>query len=304
MSLSKSQIQSKLKASGLQSYPLDTTIFYVLTTNRVKTLRQIYALFLPDGAKAIVTSPLSATGAVQVGTYTIVVTRPNYAPLMPTGVAATNASVANRMKFGAMINDVISNTLKPIDIVFDSGKKALYKGVTSIRFLGEGVADFTLLSGGRPAPVSVLTRAGSYRINITGNRFLDLAYDALERAAEEGNIDADMTGDTMSLNAPVVFCADIRCVRELIFQDMRGGGGGVGIVGDFISTDYKYDGRTNTLTIKCHRVFQTSTDLKSDDKPYFAIVNNPSGKIGELKGLGLELIPKRMIPRTATIVNI
>lgn len=300
MALSKSQITSKLKASKIQCYALDNNTFYVPTKDRKTTLQQIYGMFMVDGAKPVQKSLYSATGAVKLGSFNIVVTRDRYTPAKPSNLPSGNDSVKNRLSFGAMVHDVLANTLKPLTVVFDGGKKITVKNVTGAKFEGKGIADFVLMQGNKPIPLAVHRVKGSYRHRLTG-RHLEFAYDALEKVTMDGDIDASMEGDRMTLNAPVVFDVDSRSVRELMFQDLNNG---VGIVGDFKPGDFNYDGKSNTLTIKCHRVYQTATDLKSEDKPFYVIVNSLHGQIGELKGLQVDLVPKRSLPQRMVLADI
>ena len=298
--LSKSQILSKLKSNRLPAMALDNNTFYVPTTDRKTTLQQIYGMFMVDGAKAIKKTPYSATGAVKLGSFNIVVTRDRYQPAKATNLPSGNESVKNRLSFGAMVHDVLANTLKPLTIVFDGGKKIKVTNVTGAKFAGKGIADFALMQGTKAIPLSVHRINGSYRHQLTG-RFLDFAHEALEKVTMDEDIDASMEGDRMTLHAPVVFPADSRSIRELMFQDLNNG---MGIVGNFKPEDFKYDGKTNTLTIKCHRVFETPTDLKSEDKPYFVVVNSLNGQIGELKGLQLDLVSKRALPKRMVLADI
>lgn len=300
MALSKSQISTKLKSNKIQCYPLDNNTFYVPTKDRKTTLQQIYGMFMVDGAKAQQKTPYSATGAVKLGSFNIVVTRARYTPAKATNLPSGNDSVKNRLSFGAMIHDVLANTLKPVNIVFDAGKKITVKNVTGAKFEGKGVADFVLLQGTKRIPLAVHRIKGTYRHKLTG-RYLDFAHEALEKVTMDEDIDASMEGDRMNLHSPVVFLADNRSVRELMFQDLNNG---MGVAGDFKPEDFQYDGKTNTLTIKCHRVYETSTDLKTDDKPYFVITNSLHGQIGELKGLQLDLVPKRSLPQRMVLADI
>ncbi len=300
VSLSKSQIQTKLKKENLQCYPLSNTVMYVPTKDRQASLRKIYAMFVGDGAKAVKKSKYSAVGAVELGQYTIVVTRMMFHPSKqsPTG---NNKGVKNRLAFGAMIQDVIANTLKPLTIVFSAGKKVKLTNITGTKFEGKGVADFVLLQGTKKIPMSVRTTDGSYRHKIDGARYTNFAQAALEQVVESGDIDAEFEGDEMVINTPIVFEADQRSIRELMFNDINNG---LGVVGNFKPEDYKYDGKTNTLTIKCSRVYESPTDLKSTDKPYFVVLNSTGVSINDLDGIGMDLVPKRALPKRITLSTI
>lgn len=299
MALSKSQILTKLVKNGIRCYPLDNTSFYAPTKTPTKTLQTIVGLFMVDGGKYERKSKYSVHGAARVGNFHIVVTPERFVPDKPTNIPSGNDSVKNRLALSLMINNTLNNTAKPLKIIFDGGKKVTVENVTSIRFSGKGVADFTLFQGTKPIPMAVHLPSGEYRHNLDG-RYLDLAYDALEKATTDEVIDAEMSGDVMTLNAAIVFPADNRSIRELMFQDINGG---FGVVGQFKPTDFHYDGRKHTLTIKCARAYVTAVDLKSSDKPYFAIVNSKGGKIGELKGLQLNLVPQNGLPRRMVMVN-
>ncbi len=300
MPLSKSQITTKLKQSQLQCYTLNNSTLYVPTDDRQRTLQAIYSMFLSDGAKAVKKSKLSAVGAVEVGSITIVVTRMSYKPgkQSPTG---NNKGVNNRLAFGAMVLDIIANTLKPLTIVFDGGKKIKLTNITGAQFKGKGVADFELIQGSKKIPMSVRTKDGTYRHKLDGSRYVDFAQAALEQVVESGDIDAEFVGDDMVLNTPIVFEADQRSIRELMFMDINNG---LGVVQDFKPEHYVYDGKTNTLTVKCHRVYQSPTDLKSTDKPYFVVLNSVGQNINELDGIGIDLVPKRALPKRITISTI
>lgn len=292
MALSKSQITSKLKKNGLQCYPLGNTSFYVPAKDPKQTLNTILGMFMVDGGKMVEKSKHSAYGVVKVGNYLITSTPLRYIPAQPRSLPGENDSVKNRLAFSVMVAEVLHRTLKPLTIVFDGGKKVTINNVTGIKFAGKGIADFTIFQGTKPIPLAVHRTRGNYRHGLTG-RYLDLAYDALEKVTTEELIDAEMQGDVMTLNAAIVFPADTRSVRELMFQDITGG---LGIVGDFHPTDFVYDGKKNTLTIKCARAYESPVDLKSNDKPYFAIINSRTGQIGELKGLQVDLVPKNGLP--------
>jgi len=300
MALSKSQILTKLKKNGIPCYPFGNTAFYVPAKQPQQIMQQIQGMFMVDGGKVDAKSKYSSIGAIVVGNYSIVSTPDRYTPTPPRNLPSGNDSVKNRLAFSLMVNDVLNNTIKPLDIVFDGGKKITVKGVTSIRFNGKGVADFTLFQGTKPIPMSVHRASGNYRHELSG-RYLDLAYDALERATMDEVIDAEMNGDTMTLNAAIAFQADNRSIRELMFQDINGG---LGIVGNFQPSDFKYDGRSHELNVNCARAYQSAVDLKSSDKPYFVITNSPTGKIGEIKGLQVELVPQNGLPKRMVMVNI
>lgn len=300
MALSKSQITTKLAKNGIRCYPLDNTSFYIPTKDPKATLQLALGLFMADGAKYEPKSRYSTQGCVRIGNFTIVTTPASYVPKQPRNVPSGNESVTNRLMLSLMITDVLNTVAKPLTIIFDGGKKVTVKNVTGLKFSGKGVSDFTLHQGTKQIPMAVNIPNGSYRHMLSG-RYLDLAYDALENATTNEIIDADMKGDVMTLNAAIAFPADSRSVRELIFQDINGG---FGVVGNFIPSDFKYDGRSHTLTIKCARAYVTSVDLKSRDKPYFAIVNSRTGSIGELKGLQLDLVPQSGLPKRMTLVDI
>lgn len=300
MSISKSQIVSKLKSRGLVCYPLDNSNFYIPAKDPKTALQQVYGILVTYGAKPLVKSKNSTIGAVEIGSYKIFTTPFKYRPKKPSNLPSSIKSVKNRMAFSLMLKDTIVGTIRPLTIVFDGGKKVKFTNVEDTRFLGDGIADFVLQSGTRLHKTTILTPDGSYRENITG-KYLERAYEALEKVTMDGVIDAEMNGDRMTLNSLIAFPADSQSIRELIFQDLNNG---IGVVGDFKESDFNYDGKTNTLSVKCQRVFASATDLKTEDKPYFVIVNNDKGQIGELKGLQLDLVPQRSLPRQITIVDI
>ncbi len=300
MALSKTQILSKLKSAGHTVYALNNTVFYIPTKDRKTTIQGVLGLFARDGAVPNRKSLHSAIGSVSVGNYTIVVTRMKYNP-QPIRNVNGNPSVQNRLKFGAMIQDVIANSLKPINICFSGHKKITIKNVLGTQFLGKGVADFVLITKpSKQVPVSVHLIDGTYHEDVHG-RYDDYAYAALEKVVESGDIEADMDGDTITLYAPIAFPCDTRAIRELIFRDINTG---IGVTGNFAPDDMSYDGKTNTLTVKCHRVFQTPTDFKSTDKPFFAIVNQKDGKIGDLKGIAMDVVPKSALPRDVILTEL
>lgn len=299
MSLTKSQILRKLKSQGLQVSTLGNSAFYIPSKTPAKTLNQILGMFTLDGGKPSQKSPYSVLGEVRVGSYQIVTTIDKYRPKFPGNITAPNKSVKNRLILGTMITDVLHHAIKPLTIIFTGGKRVTIEGVTGVKFSGDGVSDFNLLKGNKKIPLAVVSEGGTYRHEITGP-YLENAYDALEKVTMDGDIDASMTGDTMTLNVPIVFEADTRSIRELLFQDIRGG---LGVVGTFKSTDFSYDGKTNTLTIICNRTFVNPVDLKVGETPYFVIVNG-RGKISDVKGLQLDLVPRNSLPNRITMANL
>ena len=279
---------------------MDKTSVYVPTSDRIKTLRQIYGIFLDSGANAVKKSPYSATGAVQVGHFNILVTRDKYTP-KSQGASDGNKSIQNRLEFGLLVRDVIASTLNPLTIVFDGGKKVTIKGITDAKFLGLGVSDFALIQGTKKTPISINMLKGNYRHEIQG-RYLELVYAALETAATEEILDADVDNNNhMTLFSPLIFESDIRSTRELMFDDIRGG---LGVINNFEPSQFNYNGKSNTLNIKVNRVYQTVSDLKSPDKPYFMITSGGTSQVGELKGLQLDLVPKFALPKNTTTVKI
>ena len=301
MAISKSQIISKLKSNRMTCYQLDNKTLYIPSSDLVSTLSRTFGLFMIDGARHDKRSPYSVMGAIKVGGFSIVATFEKYAPSkVGTLGSYPNESVKNRLTFGSLIQNVLMSTIKPITVVLDAGKKITVPNVTNAKFSGEGIADFNLMQGNKKFPIAVYKPDGIYRTNIT-DKNLGIAEEILEAAAIAGNLDASMDGDRMTLNSPVATEASISATRELLFNDIRGG---AGVVGDFKPLDFKYDGKSNTLTIKCHRVFAVSSDLKSDDKPFLVVTNSRNGSIGELDGIQLELTPKRNLPRKTTVVDL
>jgi hypothetical protein len=87
----------------------------------------------------------------------------------------------------------------------------------------------------------------------------------------------------------------------LILDHIRGG---VGVMGRFDKNSATFDGMTNILKLKCHKVFKSGTDISSGDHPWVVISNSSTESLFDLRGLTVDLVPKKTLPRNTTIINI
>lgn len=299
---SKSQIQQRLKSKGLKCYPLTSGVLYVESKGPSKTLKLIGAMFMIDGATFDSQDMFSARGAVVIGSTRIICTYDKYNPRPVKNLGSQpNESVANRLTLGAMIQDVLTNVIKPTCLVFTGGKTVTIPNTRSVKFLGKKAGDFSIKTKGSSLiPLSVNLPGGSYAEDLTSKEAVDFAHLMLETAAEDQVLNAGMDGNTMILQQPVAAKAPSNIVRNL-FSEFHNG---LMVVGKFNPQDISYSGRQNKITIKCDAVAVTATDLKTNMTPYLVITNTKGGRIGTLQGLGIQLIPKESVPKNATIIDI
>ena len=247
-------------------------------------------------------SKISAYGEVMADRITVVARPKKIQFVTPTGLGSSNnPSVLNRLSFAHLIHQTVVKTTKPFNIIFAGNKRVELKGVTNIKFLGEGIADLRIMQGNNPVRVTVNRLDGVYHTMVEDRMTLDIAHDALVNAAESGLLSATVDGnDKMELYQPVAFKAPRGAIRKLIMDHIRGG---FGVVGQFGKESVTFDGNSNTLVFKCDRVFKTVTDLKPDDEPYLIITNSPGQKLFDINGLTVDLIPKRELPENSTMIN-
>lgn len=274
-------------------------VHYVIAKDPKGAISDIRGLF-PD-SKVDKKVKLSRYGSVVVGHNHIVATPITYRPSIKP-ISERNESVKLRMEVMQYIKDTIASTLRPLTIVFDGKKRITIKGVIGVKSSSTGITDMRLvLVGNREIPVAIHREIGVYRHKIQARNVHDRAYAALEKAAEDGMLDATMEDDRMTLHHAVVMKAPTPAINGLIFSDIKGG---FGIVGDLTDNDFRYRGKDNTLTVKCYRVFKSSSDLVGGSTPYLLINNSSDQNLGELKGLQVDLVPRRGLPRDYTIINI
>lgn len=299
--------KSKIKSVLSRKYSVkdtDSRTLTIIGTDPKTDIRE--AMTLLEEAEIPVSfndmSEISAYGEVMADKI-VVVARPKKIQFMtPTGLGSSNnPSVTNRLSFAHMIHHVITKTTKPFNIIFSGNKRVELKGVTNIKYLGDGIADLRIMQGSTPVRVTVNLMEGVYHTMVEDRLALDVAHDALVSAAESGILNASIDdSDRMELYQPVALKAPRGVIRKLIMDHIRGG---FGIVGRFGKESVTFDGNTNTLTIKCDRVFKSVTDLKPDDEPYLIITNSPNRKLFDINGLTVDLIPKRVLPENSTLIN-
>lgn len=220
----------------------------------------------------------------------------------PTGVSNSNKSVQNRLVFAGLVQQAISKTAKPFDISFNSDKKVLIRGVTGIKFLGDSIADIRLVQGSANTRLSINMMDGVYHTKIQNRSVKNAAHDALVKAAESGLLNATVdNNDYMDLHQPVAIEAPRSAIRDLITSHIKGG---YGIVSEFNKNSFSFDGKSNTLSIKCDKIFKTSIDLMADDTPYIIITNSKTDRLFDIKGVTLDLVAKRNLPSNTTFIHI
>lgn len=299
--------KSRIKASLTRKFmvkDVDSRLIAIVGTDPKRDLETAKSLL--DAAEIPYTfndkSSISAYGTILVERLEIVAIPKKIKFVTPTGLGTNNPAVQNRLSFAHLIHQVMLHTAKPFNIIFAGNKRVQIKGVTNIKFLGESIADLRIMQGNTKVRVTVNMLDGVYHTEIKNTSVQNIAHDALVEAAQSGILNATIDdNDNMELHQPVVMKAPRVAIRELITSHIRGG---VGVVGTFTKNSAIFDGNTNTVLIKCDRVFKTEVDLKPDDEPYLVVSNSPTESLFDLKGLTIDLVPKRNLPVNSTVINI
>lgn len=268
-------------------------------------LTEMHSILWANGIESelIMNSKLSAKGGLLVDGIEITPIPSKIIFREASSIPGENPSVVNRLKFAHFIHQVISQTSKPFTIRLESsGKVVQIKGVTHIKFLGDSIADFRIMQGTNAVRVTVNSMEGTYHTKIDDSHVLNEAHDSLVNAAETGLLNAEIDErDYMTLHQPVAIKASSTAIRNLIMKHIRNG---VGIIGDFNKSHFKFNPNKNEVVVKCDKVFKNPTDLKSGHEPYLIVSNSPTETLFDLKGLTVDLVSKRNLPGNSTVIHI
>jgi len=315
--MTKQQIKKKLKANGYLPFDYDNKSIYVILNykSRVIEYEKLQSLFLIDGGKYIKNKrTLTSNGHIQIGNIMIAITPSKIKQIDQRRIqrylsSEPRNSIKNEIYLEKAISQIVWDTLSTITIIFKAGgKRVILKKVKGSKGVGSDVsgrkkADILILIGQYKLPVSIKMKTASFWESADTYWGVN-ARKMIDRGAIEGKLDANINGNTMRMNKPLGTTATRKEEKDVVFGSDILKNGFI-VKQTFTATQFNYDGKINTLTVICDRLYKSQSDLKTNDRAWFIVRNNKtrkSKKIG-INGVVVDAVPKKSVAGTTQIIK-
>jgi hypothetical protein len=243
--------------------------------NRINLLEQIQKHLKLDGAKYTKSvSGSSIGGVVLPGGYTVLAK-----PLSKQG--AMSAGTQNEYALNDNINNFVKdNGGQPLKIVFVAGTSkyvipdATGAEITKADTKGNKKADVVIKGPlNKKYPISIKKDNAEYW-GTTETYYGARAREVINKAVEDGKVKFTDKGSYYTLEPAIAVKAiNNDDIDYVVFGSDIKPDGAV-ITSTFVSSDFNYDGKSNTLTIKVSSIITKKSDIPDSYYPYFIIRNS------------------------------
>jgi hypothetical protein len=270
------QLEKRLTGLGFSNIKrISSKRVAILTNeNRIALLEQIQKYLKFDGAKYTKSvSGSSIGGVVLTGGLTVLAK-----PLSKQG--AMSAGTQNEHALNDNINNFVKdNGGQPLKIIFVAGTSkyvipdATGATLTKADTRGNKKADVVIKGMSRDYPISIKKDNAEYwgtKETYYGAR----AREVINKAVEDEKVKFTNRGGYYTLEPAIaVKAVNDDDIDYVVFGSDIKPNGAV-ITSTFVSSDFNYDGKSNTLTIKVSSIITKKSDIPDSYYPYFIIRNS------------------------------
>lgn len=270
------QLEKRLAGLGYKEFKrVSSKRTAVLTNgNRIDMLEQIQKYLVHDGAKYTKNVSGSSIGGVVFPNGLTILAKP------VSKQGSMSAGTQNEHALNDNINKFIKdNAGEPLKIVFVSGTKkytipdATGSILTKADVRGNKKADVVVKGKTKNYPISIKKENAEYW-GSTETYYGARAREVIHKAVEDQKVKLTDMGGYYTLQPAIA----VKAVKDddidyVVFGSDIKPNGAV-ITSTFVSSDFKYDGKNNTLTISVASIITKKEDIPDKYYPYFIIRNS------------------------------
>ena len=272
------QLEKRLKGLGFENFKRISNKRLAILTNesRIGILENIVSYLKLDGAKYTKNISGSSIGGVQLTNGLVVLAK----PLSRQG--SLSAGTQNEIALNTNINNFCNDNLgQPLKIIFVAGtKKYIIPDATGAKLTkadtaGNKKADVVVLgTNNKKYPISIKQENAEYW-GTTETYYGARAKEVIDKAVEEQKVKFEhhKSGNYFTLSPAIAVKANSDDLDHVVFGSDIKPNGAV-ITSTFVSSDFKYDGSKNTLTITVSNIITDKGDVIEKYYPYFIIRNS------------------------------